>query len=132
VTDSNQNLGNKYGSSGINIWINAYYKEKNGKEKLNVALKAKHEQFNSLKYLFNEDREKMQFYDLAKSMRAQQGTVIEESSTDSHGSDVRVPDDSKERIKNRTISNSVKQSIVRRIVDKCIHKEKYQCLLLPN
>jgi len=31
VTDSNQNLGNKYVFGGINIWSNAYYKEKYGK-----------------------------------------------------------------------------------------------------
>ena len=31
VTDANHNLGNKYMSSGINIWSNAYYKERFGK-----------------------------------------------------------------------------------------------------
>ena len=31
MTDSNQNLGNKYMSSGVNIWSNTYYKERYGK-----------------------------------------------------------------------------------------------------
>ena len=43
VTGSNQNLGNKYVSAGVNIWSNKYYKERNGKQKLNMALEAKKE-----------------------------------------------------------------------------------------
>jgi len=50
----------------------------------------------------------MQFYNLAKSMRAQPGAVIEDSGTDVLG----VDDDSDE---NRMMSNSVKQYF-----DKCV------------
>jgi hypothetical protein len=31
ATDTNTNLGNKYISSGVNVWSNAYYKERYGK-----------------------------------------------------------------------------------------------------
>ena len=52
----------------------------------------------------------MQFYNLAKSMRAQPGAVIEDSGTDVLGVDVRLYSD-----ENRMMSNSVKQYF-----DKCV------------
>ena len=42
---------------------------------------------DSLSYLFNEDGEKMQFYKLAKTMRAQPGAIVEDSGTEGPGDD---------------------------------------------
>ena len=67
-TDSNFNLGNKYISTGINIWSNRYYKERHGKQKLNMALESKKEVLDNISYLFNEDGKKMEFYNMVKSM----------------------------------------------------------------
>lgn len=60
----------------------------------------------------------MQFYKLAKTMRAQPGAVVEESGTEGPGDDRLYGD------KNRIMSNSVKQYF-----DKCV---KQRDLPIPS